>query len=504
MKKIERHIIGLVDNLKSNKEKFRWVGLLVFVVGYIVTYKEYSHVSSDFIIYNLLALTSCVILLSQLNAYNKHYSAIWLGLAVFLVVYVIRFYWLTIDLDAVRVMLPSRVYIKIIEEKTLFEGFKISVISFSIFSIVTAALLYFFRIKMTTKVNVASKDAAYHLFIIKLFFAIVPLLIIVLAIVSHKYHIGEMGAESGEPLPFRLKGIIFYARFVMIPLMILLIIELSERHGHMIASRFGIALLMTHGVVEMLLRGSRSSILLIILLLVFLIISGGLKLYRKEKMLAFVVLILGLFMIPIMTEYRQLRLLEHLTVIDALTTSVYHLGINSWSTLLAGVEFVLFRMPGVEAVSAIEAMTRSMDLEPLGIHAIDVLKSKQGIAGYLTNVLYSIPVESNTLSAPSFVGWFYLVGGMPAVIAGAILLSILVIFGWRLLNSKSLVCRPVVQTFFLWVLFIALTDGVLDSMAFMIVVGVLVLVGFEIVMKLGGATYYKYINKNNVHSQSVF
>ncbi len=221
-------------------------------------------------------------------------------------------------------------------------------------------------------------------------------------------------------------------------------------------------------------------------------------------MLAFVVLILGLFMIPIMTEYRQLRLLEHLTVIDALTTSVYHLGINSWSTLLAGVEFVLFRMPGVEAVSAIEAMTRSMDLEPLGIHAIDVLKSKQGIAGYLTNVLYSIPVESNTLSAPSFVGWFYLVGGMPAVIAGAILLSILVIFGWRLLNSKSLVCRPVVQTFFLWVLFIALTDGVLDSMAFMIVVGVLVLVGFEIVMKLGGATYYKYINKNNVHSQSVF
>lgn len=496
MKKIERHLSDLIDNLKTNKEKFRWGGLLVFVIGYIVTYKEYSHISNDFLIYNLLALTSCAILLTQLNTYNKYYSAVWLGFTIFITIYFIRFYWLTLDFNSLEAMIPPRVYSHIIEEKTFFEGFKISVISFAIFCFITAALLYVSDMKNGSNLRYVSNDAEYHWLIVKILFVIVPILIFTLSIVSHKFHIGEMGAESGEPLPFRLKGIIFYARFVMIPLMILLIINLSMRHHHMIASRLGIVLLMTHGVVEMLLRGSRGSILLVVLLLIFLVMSGGLKLYRKEKILAFIVLILGLFMVPIMTKYRHLRLNQDLSNIDAISTSLYHFAGNSWSTLLNGIEFVLLRMPGIESVSAIEAMMRTMKLEPLGMYAIEVLKSKQGIAGYLTNVLYYIPVESNSLAAPGFVGWFYLIGGIPTVITGAILLSFLVVFGSKLLNSNWLTCRPIIQTFYLWLLFVALTDGVFDSMVFMFVVGVLVLIGFEVVMKLGREIYYRYSNNN--------
>lgn len=487
---------NLVDCFQNNIEKSRWAFLLVFVIGYAITFTKFPDESTEFLIFNLIAFFSCVVLLTQLNRYQSDYTAIWLVFILFIAIYFIRFYWIAIDSTAIQVMIPKRVYIRIMEDKTLIDGFKISVIAFSVFSAASATLLYFQQIKNKPESLNISESAAFQWLIAKALFIVVPVLMLIFAIITHKYRIGEMGAESGEPLPFRLKGVIFYARFILIPLMILLIIYLAGRHGHIIAARLGIFLFLTHGVVEMLLRGSRSSILLIVLLLLFMVMAGGLKVYRKEKFLAFFVLILGLFMVPVMTEYRMNRLVEELPIMESIFTAIYHVGINGWSTLLHGIEFVFFRMPGLEAVSAIEAMTKAMALEPLGIQTFEILKSKQGVAGYLTNVLYFIPVEAATLSAPSYIGWFYIVGGVPAVIAGSTLLSIFVVVGWRLLNTNYLVCRPVILTFFLWVLFIAFTDGVLDSMTFMFVVGLIVLVVFEISMKLGARSYYGYLKKN--------
>ena len=466
---------------QNNLEKSRWLLLLVFIIGYAITYERFSYIASEYFIYNVLALSSCAILLSQLKSYEMRYSALWLTLAIFIAVYFVRFYWIVIDPLPVKVMLHTPVYKKMIQDAALFEGFQISVISFTILIITISILLFFSRQKKVSQDQAESAVTNFYWFAAKSLALLLPLLMVALAYVSHKYHIGEMGADSGDPLPFRLKGVIFYARFIMIPLLIIWLIYLSGRSGHIIIARLGVLFLVMHGVIDMLLRGSRSSLLLSVLLLVFLVMSGGLKLYRNEKILAFFVLIAGLFMVPIMTEYRMHRVVEHLPVMDAILTSLSIVGTEWWATLLRGIEFVLFRMPGIEAVSAMV----SLDTEPLGMRIFDVLQDKQGVAGYLTHEIYLITREANTLSAPSFVGWFYLVGGLPGVVVGSFLVTIVIMFGWKCLGSKYFICSPVARTLFLWVLFTALTEGTLDSMSYMLVVGVFMLFAIEMAMRVG-------------------
>ncbi len=469
-----------------NIEKMRWLLLLVFLVGYLITYERFIFVSGDYLFYNILAVASCAILLFHIKSYEVSYSAMWLTLVIFIVVYFVRFYWIVIDPLPVKIMLHTPIYIKMIQDIPLFESFRVSVIAFTVFSISIVVLLFIDRRILRTDTKPVDMNNEFHRFIVKFLFLFLPLLMVALAYVSHRYHIGEMGADSGEPLPYRLKGIVFYARFVMIPLLIMLLIYLAEQCNYIIISRLGIVFLMLHGIVDMLLRGSRSSLLLSVLLLIFLVMSGGLKLYRSEKVLAFLVLIAALFMVPIMTEYRMHRIVEDLSVIDAIFASLSIIGSEGWATLLHGIEFVFFRMPGIEAVSAMI----SLGVEPLGEETIKIISVEQGLAGYLTHNIYGIPIEENTLSAPSFVGWLYLVGGTIAVAKGVIVLAVVVVFGWHSLRKKYFVASPISKTYFLWVLFTALTEGTLDSMLFMFIVGVLVLLSIEVFMRIGGNIIY--------------
>jgi len=476
----------MIVYLQNNLEKIRWGLLLVFIIGYAITYTRFSYAASTYLIYSVLAISSGAILLTQLKSYEKYYSAIWLVLGVFIIVYFIRFYWIAVDPMPVKIMLHPPIYKKMIQDNALFESYRISVISFIAFSVSIVACLYLLRNRYRPSVGPDSVTTGFDRFVIKGLLLSLPIFMLVLAVISHKYQIGKMGVDSGEPLPFRLKGIIFYARYIMIPLLIVLLIYLSGRSDHTLVARLGILLLLTHGVVDMLLRGSRSSLLLCLLLLLFLIMSGGLKLYRNEKILALFLLGLGLFMVPIMTEYRMQRVAQHLPVIDAISMSFSTLVSGGWTTLLGGIEFVLFRMPGIEAVSAII----SMDAEPLGMRAIDVFQSKQGMAGYLTHDVYLYPQEVNNLAAPGFIGWLYLVRGVSAVAIGSIVLAIVVTVGWYSLDSGYLTCSPVAQTFFLWMLFHGLTEGTFDSMLFMLVVGVLTLLVVEVVLRIGSNTTY--------------
>ena len=476
----------MLDYFHNNFEKMRWLLLLIFVIGYVITLERFSYIASDYLIYSVLAVSSCVVLLSQIKSYGTYYSAIWLTLGVFLVVYFVRFYWIAVDPLPVKTMLHTPVYNNMIQDAALFQGFRVSVISFIMLSVSISIMIFFSRDRKDNLVNQRGAITSFDWFNIKALIIFLPVLMLALAFISHKYHIGEMGADSGEPLPFRLKGVIFYARFIMLPLLIIFLIYLSERSGHKIVARFGVLFLLSHGVIDMLLRGSRSGLLLSALLLVFLVMSGGLKLHRNEKFLAVFVLIVGLFMVPIMTEYRAYRVVEHLPVVEAILTSISAIGNEWWGTLLSGIEFVLFRMPGIEAVSAIIGM----DTVPLGMHAGEVFQSKQGVAGYLTHDVYLITRDANTLAAPGFIGWFYLVAGVPAAAIGSVMFAVIVVMGWRLLNDKYFICLPVARTFFLWMLFHALTEGTLDSMLYMLVVGMLTIFMIEFFMRVGGNVLY--------------
>lgn len=472
----------MISYSKECIAKIKWVLPLIFFVGYFLTFQYFDTKIVEYLAYNLLAFISCAVLLTQIKLFEQKFVAIWLVIILFILVYFIRFYWISINPSAVRVMLPYNPYMSMVQNNgAQLLAFGLSTIAFTSFSFSTAALL-FFMTKQDNDVCQYLDSGRSVLFglIAKRSLWIVTVLILLLAYISYKYHIGEMGAPSREALPFYLKGIIFYARTIVIPLIILLSIYLAERSGHILVSRLGVLILIMHGVLDMLLRSSRSSLLLSLLLLVFLMLADGIKLRHKEKVFFSVMMTLAFFMIPIMTEYRQIRLGYNLPHIEAFSSALNVARKDLLMQIFKGLEFVLFRMPGIESLWCMITARG----EPLGMHGIDVINSKNGIAGYLTYIIYPLREADYTLLAPSFVGWFYLVAGLPAIVFGSIFTGVLSLLGWRFLDRRYIESGPVAQVFFLWILFMALTEGTLDSMAYMFLVGLITIVALEVGLRM--------------------
>ncbi|MFA6051833.1 MAG: hypothetical protein WC762_04510 [Methylobacter sp.] len=461
--------------------KIKWALPLVFFCGYFLTLKYFDTKSVEYSAYNLLATVSCAVLLAQIKLFEQKFVAVWIALILFILVYFIRFYWVTIDALPVQIMLPRIPYNAMVADRNaLLHAFKLSVMAFTSFSFSAVALLFFMR-KQNSRVSQYSGNSTLSGLLAKRSLLVVTLLMMVLAYLTYKYHIGEMGASSSrEALPFHLKGVIFYIRIVAIPLIILLSIYLAERSGHILTSRLGVLILMMHGIIDMLLRNSRSSLLLSLLLVLFLMLADGIKLRRKEKVFLGVMITVAFVMIPIMTEYRQIRVSSDLTYIEAFSNALNIGGKDLLAQIFKGLEFVLFRMPGIESLWCMIASKG----EPLGIHVIDVINSKNGIAGYLTYIIYSMDEADNTLLAPGFVGWFYLVAGFPAIVLGSLFVGALSVLGWKFLGCRYVESGPVAQAFFLWMLFMALTEGTLDSMVYMFFVGLITIVVLEIGLRV--------------------
>lgn len=485
----------MINYIWEDIARLRWVILLLFAIGYSITASRFHFSAGEYLFYNLLALGACAVLLTQLKVFGQCFAAVWLGLIILVTVYFLRFYWIVIDPSPVKVMLPQNSYIEMLPQvDKLINAFKLSVIAFSAFSLSAAAMFFLLRKQdAATHRTEEHGEIASHWFIAKFILLLLPPLMLALAYIAHKYHIGEMGAAPGEPLPFRLKGVIFYARIVLLPLMILQFMYSAARSGHPVVARLGVLLLLTHGVIDMLIRGSRSSLLLCVLLLVFLLMARGIQLRRNEKIFIGITVILAIVMVPIMTEYRYWRVQHDFSVMDALNNAVGSVGIGWWGALMKGVEFVFFRMPGTESLWAM----LSRGAEPLGMQSFDVFATKNGLAGYLTYQIHPMKVEDNTLLAPGFVGWFYLVAGIPAILLGSAAAAIFSILGWKYLSRDYLVCGPVAQTFLLWMFFVALTEGTLDSMVYMVLAGIVSIAAMEFSLRLSK----KHYSVNGLHDQ---
>lgn len=471
----------MINHFEEHITKIKWVLPLVFFFGYFSTLKYFDSNSVEYLTYNLLAFVSCAVLLTQVKLFDQRYVAVWVALILLILLYFIRFYWITSSALPLRYVLPLNAYDTMVNDRNaLLQAFKLSAIAFASFSFSSAALLFFMK-KKDSHVHqyVDIGNSTFPGVIAKRALWAVTLLMLVLAYITYRYHIGEMGAPSGEALPFRLKGVVFYARTILIPLIILLSIYLAERSGHMVASRLGMLILVLHGLMDMFLRNSRSGLLLVLLLLVFLILTAVVKLQRKEKVFFAVMMVLAIIMIPIMSVYRNMRYLN-LPHIEAFFNAV-NIVSNDWVTqILFGLNFLLYRLPGIESLWCMIAN----NVEPLGLQGVDIINAKNGIAGYYTNLIYPQPLVVKTLYAPGFCGWFYLVAGLPAVVFGSLLAGVLSVLGWKFLDRRYLESGPIAQVFFLWMFFMALTEGTLDSMVYMFLVGLITIMAIEVGLRI--------------------
>ena len=471
----------MADYFERYLGQVKWTLPALFIIGYSLTFRTFYDNPLEYFSYNLLAAVSCTILLLHIRLFDQNLVAVWVAFILFIFLYFVRFYWITIDPTPVRDMLPRLQYKAMVESQvSQLRAFKLSVLAFAGFSWSTAALLSYTKRKNAGNDQFfESTDSTVSGTLARPMLFATTLLALALAYFTYKYNIGEMGASSGDALPFRLKGLIFYAKTVFIPLAILLSIYLAERCGDLTISRLGMSVLVMNGVVDMMLRSSRSGLLLSLVLLVFLMLADGIRLRRKEKLIFTVLLTLALIMVPFMTDYRYIRMNSGLSHLETFFGALDLAKNKELKELFKGIQFVMFRMPGVESLWCMIASSA----EPLGIHSLEILNSQNGIARYLTSTIYPIKASDNTLLAPGFIGWFYLVAGWPAIVAGAGLTGILSAQAWIFLSRRYLVTGPVAKVFFLWMLFMALTEGTLDGMFWMFFVGMATIVTLEAGMR---------------------
>jgi hypothetical protein len=104
-----------------------------------------------------------------------------------------------------------------------------------------------------------------------------------------------------------------------------------------------------------------------------------------------------------------------------------------------------------------------------------VLSSPRGIAGYYTTALLQYGEDIPQTFAPSMLGWLYLVGGLPGIIGGSVLLGFLVTYGWNFLGRIYSQCAPVIKSYFLMFLLFTVTEGIAKSaiIGFLIVAALL-------------------------------
>jgi hypothetical protein len=450
---------------------------LTLVVGLLSTISTSPGSHTTYILIHLLnglALTAAVWIVPPARRENL---AFWVMLAIFMFTNFIRFYWLALQPEAVQPMLPDSTFRKMmVNSSDIFVLYPI--LSSSMLMLLVGALAAHFALRKFNPSLVRKEADINHVVpnTASIFFAIAVVLMMLLGVISHYFAIGVMGAAAGEPLPFRLKGVIFYARTVGVPLLLIGALVLSDRPGHRVMTALIVLALMTHGVSDMILRGSRSGLLLSILLLAFWYLVSGKKMTRGAALSVAIAGAIAVSVVPFMTRFRAFRVGQGQAVIDALYSAL-PIGGNWSADAVNGIRFVFFRVTGMESLWAIT----TLQAKPLYGRAIEVLMGKDGMAGYLTLSVHSGMFEAdNTLLAPGFLGWLYLIGGTAAIFAGSMVMGMLALLVWRYLDRVSIYMMSVVKVLMLWVIFLMLTEGTIEAQKALLLIGLATCAAMEL------------------------
>jgi hypothetical protein len=470
---------------KTGLSRCKWAMLMPLLLGCAITAAGLEEFATKYIFYHAVALCSCAWLLAFLD-FDRRDIPVWLGLVTLQALYFYRFYFISLNPGYLIGFLPYEPFEALANESdALFEAFEASVIGFVSFSLSSAFLLA--RLKSTgirgnpCPALEGEVGAALHRLMPKLILPILLPLMVVLAYLALRFQIGQMGIGPGEPLPFRLKGVIAYARIVLLPLLILQVICSGESSGQRSLVWVGLLLLLSHGLSDALIRSSRSSLLLVALLIVFLVMAGGLELCRRFIALACAVGVSAIALSSALTAYRFLRLRDgEVAMADVFARALQLIIDVGPSEIMEGVIFVAYRIPGVEHLWTILSKIQ----EPLGTSSFEIFSSPNGMAGHLTYTVYNADPTNLTLYAPGFFGWLYLVWGVPAIVIGSVSITIFSVLGWKYLCAGSWLSGPVARTFLLWMIFMALGEGNLDGMVFTVLVGVLTIVTLEIGLRI--------------------
>jgi hypothetical protein len=228
---------------------------------------------------------------------------------------------------------------------------------------------------------------------------------------------------------------------------------------------FGITLLILHGISEIIFRASRGSLLIMFLTLIMLFVITD-RLTKKRLQLFVIIIISTILLWPLVTAYRYFRAESDVTaVIIPVKGAFFYVSKSSTSFLNTLIESFINtynRIIGSDAL--LMAMTSESHI---GSEIFNIPVHK-----YFTNIVVGLPSWSSTSMAPSLLGWFYLVGGSLMVFIGTFFYVIIVWIIWNVISKSNLYCKPVVQAFFLFWVFVYTSGGLPEKLKVVFLVNV--------------------------------
>jgi hypothetical protein len=466
--------------LFDRRLRLRWVLLLV-MVAVLVSLAFIPELPRSLPALVVIGGLAFALLLYRLDSFSPIATPTWLAIFLFLALYFVRLPFLLDDPTRLDMTFAVRLANYFHSGKPdLGLAFTYSMLVFVPFCVAAFGMLSLSGVTKNmggklfgefSETRVARDGFIYLICIIAI--------MLISSFVAYKYRIGQMGVDPGTPLPFRLKGIVFYGRAVILPLLILAVVYLGYETNKRWLLISALALLVAHGVSDMLLRGSRSSLMLVALLTVFLVASGGFRLRRGMLLLLGIVVAGAIWLMPVAMNYRILRMETDTGTFDLLLKAFSAGRSDVVAALMDGLTVIYYRIPGIETIWSIIGFNG----EPLGQGVLQQMRTPFGITGYLNFDIYKIPMDIYMLYAPGFVGWLFLAGGQFGLILGGALLGIFCVVVPKLIYSFPLYCRPVANTFWMWLLFVCMTDATIDGNTLMLASGLVGLVLVEVMLR---------------------
>lgn len=423
---------------------------VLFAGGYLLTWERV--LEPRYFLLHLLSAISASAVCLELSRRGAAAIAAWMSLVLIFVFGYLKFYWILFDPISPQQFFPEYVWPVFRQKELRLPVFSLLTLAFSA-SCVCILMLFRtmdrFNFRSSVERPAVTEAPGWGGLSLKLLYVLPALIFCILGVVRY-FQIGIPGVFT-QPLPLRLSGVLYYTQTIIIPCLILVQVMAATRASRAGAARCGIGLLIVWAVGDALVRGSRASLLMVPLLLIFLALNGGVKIRRREVVLVLAIALAALVVSPLGIQYRGLRG-EGVGVFQAL----YELraGVSlSFSGLYRTLVFFFFRIPGAETLLALLGMYA----EPLGDKAVAVMRSADGLSGYITTKIFLS--KFMTAYAPSYYGGAYLLGGYGGIIIGAAVSALLSVAGWLFLRGLRLAVLPIAATLYLLVLFFLLTEG---------------------------------------------
>lgn len=444
----------------------RWLLLLFFIVGYFITWSHIREYADYYLGMSAMTLVFLALLLSRLDRPIRLALPVWLILAFYLAGYYLQFYWMLLDPDfffSVHWGLPSLIS----SSQDVLRAYTTVSYSFVLFCITGWVALGTLPRTVRTR-RIGSFVRTEYRTVSLVLCLLVPVLMVLTTAAVSATGIAVMGAESVQ-LPFRLAGVIYYSRG-LIPALLALLVWTSDEAGLGRRTVFGLALALLYGLSDILLRSSRGALLsLFLLLFVLFVISGHLSAQRIRLFAS--VLLLTIFAFPLVTAYRWIRAANISSGADLGQVMAEVLGTSSASSasLLGaasiGAQSVILRLNGMSSLLPIV----SSDLAPIPPDQLGVVLGQTGTSRYLTFEILGYPPQYIGASAPSLLGWMYLVGGNELVLLGTVVFVLASWLIWRYMSLLRLRSLPVVQALFIMFIFSQLSEGTIDGIGLQMV-----------------------------------